>query len=97
MRVIAVKTLKDFWKEHPRAEGPLREWFAFVKRAQWKAPQDIKQDFASASFVGSNRIVFNIGGNHYRLVVVALLQISTLYVRFIGTHATYDKIDVTKV
>ena len=97
VRIIAVKTLRDFWARHPRAEVPLREWYAFVARARWRSTSDIKRDFASASFVGKNRVVFNIGGNRYRLVVVSLLAIGTLYVRFVGTHAKYDKIDVTKV
>jgi mRNA interferase HigB len=97
VRIIALKTLRDFWARHPRAEGPLREWYVFVARARWRSTSDIKRDFASASFVGKNRVVFNIGGNNYRLVVVSLLDIGTLYVRFVGTHAKYDKIDVTKV
>jgi mRNA interferase HigB len=63
VRIIALKILRDFWGRHPRAEGPLREWYAFVARAQWRSTSDIKKDFASASFVGKNRIVFNIGGN----------------------------------
>lgn len=66
-------------------------------RAQWRTMQDIKNDFPAASFVGENRVVFNVGGNNFRLVVVALLQIGTLYIRFVGTHAEYDKIDVKEV
>jgi mRNA interferase HigB len=97
VRIIALKALRDFWERNPRAEGPLREWHAFASRAQWRTTNDIKRAFASASFVGKNRVVFNIGGNSYRLVVVTLLDIGTLYVRFVGTHAKYDKIDVTKV
>jgi mRNA interferase HigB len=97
VRIIALKTLRDFWARHPKAEGPLREWYAFVARARWRSASDIKKDFASASFVGKNRVVFNIGGNSYRLVVVSLLGIGTLYIRFVGTHAQYHKIDVTKV
>lgn len=99
VRVIAIRTLRDFWEKHPRAEGSVREWHAFVVRAKWRTMQDIKRDFASASFVGKNRVVFNVGGNSYRIVVVvvALLNAGTVYVRFIGTHAAYDRIDVTEV
>lgn len=97
VRVIALSTLRSFWKKHPRAEGPVREWHAFVARAGWRTMQDIKRDFRSASFVGKNRVVFNVGGNNYRIVVVALLQQGTLYVRFVGTHAEYDRIDVMEV
>lgn len=97
MRIIALRTLRTFWEKHPRAESSVREWHAFVARAKWTTMQDIKRDFASASFVGKNRVVFNVGGNNYRIVVVALLNAGTLYVRFVGTHAEYDRIDVTEV
>lgn len=97
VRVIALGTLRSFWKKHPKAEGSVREWYAFVVRTKWTTMQDIKRDFASASFVSKNRVVFNVGGNNYRIVVVALLNAGTLYVRFVGTHAEYDCIDVTEV
>ncbi|MET0287619.1 MAG: type II toxin-antitoxin system HigB family toxin [Polyangiales bacterium] len=97
MRIIARKTLRDFWDQHPRAEGPLREWYAYVARASWKTSPEIKRDFASASFGSPNRVVFNIGGNNYRVVVVALLSSGTIYIRFVGTHAQYDRINVSKV
>jgi mRNA interferase HigB len=89
--------LAKFLGSATQSRGPLREWYAFVARAQWRSTSDIKRDFASASFVGKNRVVFDIGGNNYRLIAVSLLSIGTLYVRFVGTHAKYDKIDVTKV
>lgn len=97
MRVIALKRLRDFGAKHPNARGPLREWYAFACKAKWATTQDVKHDFASASFVGNNRIVFNVGGNSFRVVVVVLFRASTLYVRFVGTHAEYDRIDVAEV
>lgn len=97
VRIISRKTLRSFWEKHPKAEGPMRAWYDFATRATWRTTQDVKNDFRSADFVGGNRVVFNIGGNNYRIVVVALLNAGTLYVRFVGTHAEYDRIDVTKV
>jgi mRNA interferase HigB len=97
VRIISRKALRDFAAKHPRAEGPLNEWFAFVSRANWKTPADVKRDFAAASFVSPNRIVFNVASNHYRIVVVALLNMGTLYIRFVGTHSQYDRIDVSEV
>lgn len=97
MRVIARRVLRLCWERHASAEGPLREWYAFVGGAEWRTMQDIKNDFPAASFVGNNRVVFNIGGNNFRLVVVAPLQVGLVYIRFVGTHAEYDKVDVRKV
>ncbi len=97
VRIIARKTLKDFWTRHASAEGPMSAWYTHVSRATYKSTQDIKNDFRSADFLPGNRVVFDIGGNNYRIVVVALLNAGTLYVRFVGTHAEYKKIDATKV
>jgi mRNA interferase HigB len=97
MRIIAVSTLKDFWVHHPDAEQPLRAWYDEAKHASWVTPQDIKARYASASFVGSNRVVFNIKGNTYRLVVAVAYRFQILYIKFIGTHAEYDQIDAGTV
>lgn len=97
MRIIARRTLRDFWEQHPDAEQSLRAWFAEAKVATWKSPADIKARYASASIVANNRIVFNIGGNKYRLVVAARYDIGVLFIRFIGTHAEYDMIDVSTI
>jgi mRNA interferase HigB len=97
VRIVALKALRDFWTKHPRAEGSMTEWYEFVRCAQWRGPQDVKCDFAAASFVANNRIVFNVGGNKYRVVVVALFRSGALYIRFVGTHAEYARIDVTEV
>jgi mRNA interferase HigB len=99
MRIIARKTLKLIWERphYSDAEQPLRAWFREVSRANWKSPADVKADFRTASVVGNDRLVFNIGGNKYRLVVRINFPYRVVYIRFLGTHAQYDKIDVKKV
>ena len=97
MRVISEKALREFWKTHPDAEQALRTWLAIVNRAAWHSPDEIKREFATASFLANNRVVFNIRGNNYRLVVVAVYRIEHIYIRFIGTHAEYDRIDAETV
>lgn len=96
MRVIAKRTLRQFWaqRRYADARGPLEAWHDEACAASWKIPQDIRNLYASASFVGSNRAVFNIGGNKYRLVVEVQYQAGIVWVKFVGTHAQYDKIDV---
>jgi mRNA interferase HigB len=93
MRVISVKKLKDFWDINPRAEQPLRSWYHEARNGKWLTPDDVKEKFGSADIVANNRIIFNIGGNKYRLVVQIAYKIGCVYVRFIGTHREYDKID----
>lgn len=97
MRIIAKRTLVQFCEAHADAAKPLIAWHDFVLKANWLTPQDIKNDFATASFVGNNRVVFNIGGNNYRLVVEIAYQIGVVWIKFIGTHADYDKIDVESI
>ena len=96
MRVVAIRTLREFWEKsgHQDAEQPLKAWYAEAKKAYWKTPQMIKDRYRSASFVGQNRVVFNIGGNKYRLVVFIKYEMETVFIRFIGTHKEYDKIKV---
>lgn len=95
MRVISIKKLKDFWSkpEYKEAEQPLRAWYAEAKKANWKTPDDIKKLYRNASFIANNRVVFNIKGNDYRLVVSIKYEFQILYIRFIGTHKQYDKIN----
>jgi len=95
VRVISRKRLVEFWQEHPDAKGPLTSWFREVKHARWTSTADIKAAYRSADFVGNDRIVFNIGGNKYRLVVRYRPPI--VYIRFIGTHSEYDRIDASQV
>lgn len=97
MRIISKKPLREFWKRHPTAEAALRAWFREVEHADWDMPARVKERYRGASIVGSNRVVFNIKGNDYRLVVQINYPYRTVYVRFVGTHAEYDAIDVKEV
>lgn len=93
MRVIAVSTLKVFWLQYPQAEQPLKAWLFEAKSASWHHPSEIKQHFSSASILQAGRVVFNIAGNKFRLVVAVLFASQTVLIKFIGTHAQYDRID----
>lgn len=97
MRIIALSTLRAFWERHPDAEVPLRAWYALASRARWKTPADIKAAYRNASFIADSRVVFNIKGNDYRLVVAVRYDRGLMYVRFVGTHRQYDKIDVATI
>lgn len=97
MHIVSIKTLREFWESHPDAEQPLRAWYAIARRAQWRSPTDVKAEYASASVVGGNRIVFNIKGNTYRLIVIAEYRKGRLFVRFVGTHSEYDRIDAATI
>lgn len=99
MRIIARRTLRQFWQGHAHrdAEQPLKAWYKIASEADWAGPSDIKRLFRNASFVGNNRIVFNIAGNKYRLVVKVNYAYRVIYIRFIGTHKAYDNIDVSEV
>ena len=97
MRIIAISTLRAFWTKHPDAQTPLQAWYALASRAQWKSPSDIKAAYRNASFTANNRVVFNIKGNGYRLIVLVRYDKGLLFVKFVGTHAQYDKIDALTV
>ena len=97
MRVIARKTLRDFWSKNPDCEQQLKSWFQEASIAEWKSTKSIKKDYPTASFLENNRVVFNIKGNHYRLIVKINYDYQMVWIRFIGTHAEYDKIDATKI
>jgi mRNA interferase HigB len=97
MRLITRKTLKEFWNRHPDAEQPLKAWFKFAQKADWKTPAEVKADYRNASILEDNRACFNIAGNKYRLVVKINYPHRIVYIRFVGPHAEYDKIDVTQV
>lgn len=97
MRIIALRALREFWKKHAEAELPLRAWYAEVSRADWSSPAEIKAAYRSASFIGNNRVVFNIKGNNFRLVVAIHYNRRMIFVRFVGTHRDYDKIDASKI
>jgi len=94
MQIIAKRTLKKFWTKHNQAESLLRVWYALVHRAEWASPADVKQDFGTTvDFVGDNRVIFDIGGNKYRLVVRISYTFKRVLIKFIGTHQEYDRID----
>lgn len=97
MRVISKRCLIEYWGKHPDTELPLRDWYHEVNQAHWKSPQEIRARYPSASFVGRNRIVFNIKGNKHRLIVAVAYQFGAVYIKFIGTHAEYSKIDAATV
>ena len=97
MRIISRRTLREFWARHPDAEQPLQTWYMNVKHANWKTPSDVKAIYRNASFIENNRVVFNIKGNSYRLVAAINYQYGIVYIRFVGTHQTYNKIEVATI
>ena len=98
MRIIARRTLKAFWSVHNQAEAPLTAWYVAVSRADWRSPADVKAMFGtSVDFLGDNRVDFDIAGNKYRLVVHVAYPFRTVLVKFVGTHAEYDRIDAETV
>ncbi|MCT4712822.1 type II toxin-antitoxin system HigB family toxin [Enterobacteriaceae bacterium H11S18] len=97
MKIISVAVLKAFWKCHPDAEQPLLSWIEQIKKANWKYPPDVKKRFATASVLKNGRLIFNIKGNHYRLVVGVAYLRGIVFIKFIGTHGQYDAIDANTV
>ncbi len=97
MRVIAKKTLREFWARYPDAEEALKSWYHDAKQADWKHPNDIREVYATASILANNRAVFNIRGNRYRLIVAINYAMGIVYIRFIGTHQEYDSVDASTI
>ena len=99
MRVIAKRTLKKFWEQpaYSDARGPLESWYEETVKSLWLSPQAVKAQYGNASICGNNRVVFNIGGNKYRLVVEIQYRAGIVWVKFIGTHVQYDNINVENV
>ena len=97
MRLVALKTLRNFWLAHPAAERPLRVWAQVVAQADWAQPSDIKAQFGAASVLKGGRLVFNIKGNDYRLVASLAYNTKLVFVKFIGTHQAYDAVDAQTV
>ncbi|MCK9393970.1 MAG: type II toxin-antitoxin system HigB family toxin [Methylobacter sp.] len=97
MKIVSLKILREFWILHPNAEQHLKAWVDDIKRATWTQPADIKAKYRSASILKNRRVVFNIKGNDYRLVVAVAYQFSAVYIKFIGTHAQYDAIDAETI
>ena len=97
MRVIAKKILRDFWAKHLDCEQQLKSWYNEAEYATWKNPNEIKREYPSASILEDNRIVFNIKGNNYRLIIKINYHYQMIWIRFIGTHAEYDKINANEI
>ena len=97
MRIISRRRLVEFWEVHPDAEQPLRAWYTETKKASWNSPAEIKEVYRSVSILSNNRVVFNIKGNTYRLIVVVEYTQGKMFIRFVGTHAEYDRIDATSI
>lgn len=97
MRVIAKKILREFWEKHNDAEDQLKTWFKEASKANWNKPNDIKAEYAKASILRQNRVIFNICGNKYRLIVEINYARQWIFIRFIGTHTEYDKINAEKI
>ena len=97
MRIIAKRTLRTYWERVRGAEQPLRSWYAIAAKADWSSPTEVKAIYGNASIVGGDRVVFNIGGNRYRLIVRFDYARRIGFVRFVGTHAEYDRIDASSV
>jgi len=97
LRIFTKKTLREYWEKHADCERQLNEWYKIAQKADWKTPHDVKNEFANASIVPNNRVVFNIKGNDYRLVVKFNYQKEWGFIRFIGTHSEYNDTDVTTI
>ena len=96
-RIIAKRTIREFWEKHPDSKDYLETWYETVKGANWQNPNEIKEFYAAISILKNSRVVFNIKGNQYRLVAKINYQRQWLFIRFIGTHKEYDKIDSNNI
>ncbi|KAF1033654.1 MAG: mRNA interferase toxin HigB [Pseudomonas sp.] len=97
MRIVAISQLKSFWQQHPDSEQSFLAWIDEARKADWSTPADIKEQFRNASVLKSRRVVFNIKGNDYRLVVAVAYRYGALYIKFVGTHKQYDAIDADTI
>jgi mRNA interferase HigB len=100
MRIIALSTLKAFWEQNPAyadATEPTLAWYRHALKANWALPKNVKEDFGNASILKDGRVVFNIAGNKYRLIVWINYAYRVIYIRFIGTHKQYDQIDAQSI
>ena len=97
MRVIAKKILREFWKKHNDSEEQLKTWYKEASKAKWTKPLDVKEEYTKASILKGGRMVFNISGNKYRLIVDINYKRQWVFIRFIGSHDEYDKIDANKI
>jgi mRNA interferase HigB len=94
MNVVALKTLREFWTKEPRAERPLQAWYEVARKARWATPAEINADFGTnVDFLADNRVIFDLGGNKYRLVVRVSYRFRQVMIKFVGTHQEYDRIN----
>jgi mRNA interferase HigB len=97
LRVIAKRILRDFWEKHEDCEQQLKSWFREIQKSNWENPNQVKEEYPSASILNNNRVVFNIKGNNYRLIVKISFEYQMVWIRFIGTHGEYDKINANTI
>jgi mRNA interferase HigB len=97
MRIIALRTLREYWETHANARESLQAWYDHVRQVDWKAPEDLARDYGQDALLPGQRAVFKIKGNQFRLVVRINYQHRLVFIRFIGTHAEYNRIDATKI
>ena len=97
VRIIAKRTLREFWEKHAECEQPLKSWYQETENATWASINELKIDYPKASILSDNRIVFNIKGNKYRLIIKFNFDFKLCWIRFVGTHAEYDKINANKI
>lgn len=97
MRVIVKKVLRNFWEIHADCEQQLKAWYQETSKAQWQNPNQIKKDYPSASILSNHRIVFNLKGNNYRMIIKINYAYQIIWIRFIGTHSEYDKINANEI
>jgi mRNA interferase HigB len=97
LNIISAKKLREFYDKHPDAEQSLKTWYKTASKAEWEDFNDLKIDYPSADYVGDGRVVFNISGNNYRLILRINFQFKNAMIKWIGTHAEYDKIDAKTV
>jgi mRNA interferase HigB len=97
MRIVAKRALREFWEQFPETQEPLLAWYREVEKEDWDGPAKVKEKYRSASIIKGSRVVFPIKGNDYRLVVKVNYPYRMIYIRFVGTHAEYDKINVEEV
>ena len=97
MRVIAIKTLKDYWEEYPQSKQALLSWYEEAEAAQWNHPNELKEQYRNAAIITEKRVIFNIHGNSYRLIVDIEYRLKIVFVVWLGTHKQYDNIDAKKV
>ncbi len=97
MVILSKSTIRHYGDKYPAAASALNEWFSKTKDADWSSLAEMKQTFNHVDYIANDRYVFNIKGNHYRLIARVMFPIRTVYIKFVGTHAEYDRIDISTI